>query len=527
MQVAYEKVVDEEVKKLKFDEAEENKIRTEREKVRRSALTLHLLTSQVDKMMTTEELKKYYDDMWDKNVKGTNQYSIIIVTVPNKVQADKILKEAKDEASLNKLIEQFRKSGIKGVMTNPIDDFPEANLPPEVIKQVKEKGGKNCIIGPFPIQGVQTLFFIKSVHPAKKQEFTGEMIPTMKQIAKRDFINKYVNKLIDKYKVEAYNLNKEKIDPKTDLLDSKEKKKNEKQVNLSKVTNTQVIAKIGKTELTVQNLLDMFNIQKIDNELFASMALQLKISIEEVIQSAIKLCIQDKLLEEEVKNLHYDRDPKVQHTCERIEQQYMRSIYFNKNVHVTEQDVKDLYKKYLQSISASDKNDHEIATKVMLYATQEDAAAALKTIKGNATKFNEEFNKKQKNGDPAIDLGYVHKQEAEMELWEAIKTQTAGACCNKVVKVDGEKYGAPDMNYAVVYVADRRQVKLPTYEESKPYFKKIAEKQAATTITDNLLEVAVKTLNGKAYKKIEPELRNKMLITVISLDNDVSKTANF
>ncbi len=95
---------------------------------------------------------------------------------------------------MNKIINEQKESRNNKIAMAPVEDFPEVGkLPPEIIKEMKEKW-TNSIIGPFQIHpGVFTLFFIKSFHKAQKKAFCDEMIPQMKQIVYQEFSYKYLN----------------------------------------------------------------------------------------------------------------------------------------------------------------------------------------------------------------------------------------------------------------------------------------------------------------------------------------------
>ena len=511
---AYEKLINDEAKKKKLDEDEE--VQKSLKDRQTAVATFSFLADQTEKLMTKKELKKFYDDTWDKHIKGTNQVSLILIQVPNKKFADQIKKEVKNEEDLKKVIKNLQERGNKNVATVPLEDYPESALPPEIIKEMKEKG-KNAIIGPFPMQGVFTMFFVKSFHKAKKKEFSGEMIPQMKQIASKEFSTKYVNSLIEKYKVEVYDLNGDKVDIKE--KDKKDKKDKKQPPMLSKIKDTQVIAKIGdKEKLTIADLYKMFNIKSLENEIFGSLAMQLKINIEEVIQNAIKLCVQDKLLSLELEKEKYMETKKMKRLCKKVEQQHLRNAYFAKTVKIRESDAKKEYDKYIKMIKPAEKDDNEISLKLMFYKTAKDAEAAIKLYKGKPKKFNEDFAARVKKKENALNVGYVKRQEVPGDIWNVIKKCTPGTCVNQVMQLDGGVYGFKGYNFAVAYIGDRRPIKLPTFQETKAMFKKVAEKMQAIAICDELFKKNVVSIEGKKYLEIPEEFRQKLLIAIIQGD---------
>ena len=162
---AYEKIVTDEAKKKKLHEDEE--VKKSLKERQRATATFSFLSDNIDKLMTKKELEKFYDDIWDKHIKGTNQISLILMQVSDEKTAEKIKKEVKNEKDLNKIVNEQKEHGNNNIAMVPIEDFPEDGaLPPEIVKEMKTKGA-NSIIGPFQIQpGVFTLFFIKSFHKA-------------------------------------------------------------------------------------------------------------------------------------------------------------------------------------------------------------------------------------------------------------------------------------------------------------------------------------------------------------------------
>lgn len=513
MKTAYEKVITDEAKNKKLDQDEE--VQKSLKDRQRAVGTFTFLSEQAEKLMTNKELKKFYDDTWDKYIKGTNQISLLLIQVKDQKVADRIKKDVKTEEDLNKIIKEYQEKGKNEVAAVPLEDYPESALPPKVVKEIKSKGA-NSIIGPFQMQGVFTLFFIKSFHKAKKKEFSDEMIPQMKQLASKEFAGKYVDSLIQKHKVEMYDLNGAKVDFKLkDKKDKKENKKTKQAPLLSKVKDSQVIAKIGDIQkLTVKDLYNMFNIKSLDNEIFGSLAMQLRIRIEEVIQNAIRICIQDKLLSMEMEQQQYIETDKMKKIYKEVEKQHLRNAYFAKTVKITNADAKKEYDKYIKMIKPEDKDDNEVSTKLIFYKTEQEAESAIKEYTSQPKKFTEDFKSK----DNAVDLGYVKRQEAPQILWDGIKKVVSGTCASQVINLDGAPYGCEGSNFAVAHISDRRPIKLPTFQETAQMFRKIAEKMQAVAICDELLMKNITSIDGKTYKQIPEEMRHKLLIAVIQGD---------
>ena len=523
---AYEKVITDEAKKKKLHEDEE--VKKSLKERQRATATFSFLSDKVKKLMTKKELEKFYDDMWEKHIKGTNQISLILIQASDEKIVEKIKKEVKNEKDLNKIVNEQKEHGNNSIAMVPIEDFPEVGaLSPEIVKEMKTKGA-NSIIGPFQTQpGVFTLFFIKSFHKAQKKAFSDEMVPQIKQDAHKEFSSKYVNSLVDKYKVEVYDLNENKIDFKvTDKEKNKNKKKNKQVPMLSKIKETQVIAKIGdKQKITIADLYKMFNIKSLDNEIFGALAVQLKIDIEEVIQNAIRLCVQDKLLSLEMEKEKYMESDKMKKMCDKVEKQHLRNAYFAKTVKITEEDAKKEYDKWITMIKPEEKDDNEISVKLMFYKTKSEAEAAIKEYKSNPKKFGSDFKARNESKDRAVDLNYVKRQDVPEPFWDVIKKCSTGTRAAQPVQIEGAPYGFDGNNFAIVHVGDRRPIRLPTFKETSQMFRKLAEKMQAVAICDELLLNNVVSIDGKQYKALSEEIRNKLLIIIIQGDNKTEQSS--
>ena len=75
---AYEKIIGEKAKKEKLDEDEE--IKKSLKELQRTLAMISLKSENTEKLMTKEELEKFYDD-YEKHIKQTNQISLIQIEV--------------------------------------------------------------------------------------------------------------------------------------------------------------------------------------------------------------------------------------------------------------------------------------------------------------------------------------------------------------------------------------------------------------------------------------------------------------
>ena len=522
---AYRKIIDAKSKELDFSS---DKDVNESIKNRcKSFASSKYLDEQVETLMTDDEVKKYYDETWDKHIKGTQEISGTLITVSSKSQADRLVKEVKNEEQLKKIVDEYKSGGKEAIATMPLVDYPEGGFPADIVKQIKAKG-VNSIIGPFNIQGISTLFFVKSINPAVKKTFSDEIKNQYKQIGKREFATRYINKLLTEKKVVVYDLNGKVVDMNNTKGDNaSEDKKDDKPIDLSKIKDDFVIAKIGdKQTLKISDLYQMYNIKTLENELFYSMSIQLKVSMEEVILSAIKLCVQDWLINAEMEQSSFMKRKDIEDKIGALKRQQLRRAYFNKTVKITENDARKEYNKYMQMMKDSIKDDQEISVKMMFFKTRSEADKKLASYKTNTKKFNEDYENSIKNSKPAIDLGYIRKNNPEPTIgtiWEAVKKSGGSTCCDKVIPIKGEKFGFNGFDFAIARVGDRRPIQLPKFEDTSQFFRKVAEKIQAVAIVDKLMEQQVKTIGDIPFEQIKAEDRNKILVSIITEDTERSE----
>ena len=55
-----------------------------------------------EKLITKEKLKKFYDDTWEKHIKGTNQISLVLIQVADQKAAEKINGSSRSYLSLHR-----------------------------------------------------------------------------------------------------------------------------------------------------------------------------------------------------------------------------------------------------------------------------------------------------------------------------------------------------------------------------------------------------------------------------------------
>jgi hypothetical protein len=481
-----------------------------------------LQDAKAEEMMTPEALEKHYDRTWDKTFKGKKQFSLTALVTQNSSLAKKIVKDVTDEESLQKLVKR-NQSVLKSM---DIGTRQEGTFPKEIAEKIK-KSGENSIVGPLEINGSFMLFYVKKVSEAEKQKFTDEVAASYRQAAKADFKNEYMKLLHKKHKVEIFGVDGEKVNAfeivsrNEDSNDTgkEKKKKSARLVNLSTIKDDTVLAKSNKKIVTVKDLKEFFKVKTLQDDSLLNMAQQFGISLEEVVTYAAKLVIDDWLLSKEVEESKYDEDPDVKEKLKKIKDAEILHAYFKDTVKVKDEDVRRVFNDTIKAIPEDERNGNEVSVKVLLFRTQEDAHAVRRSITAGERKFNDLFKERIADQEKsAVDLGYVGKRDVSPEFWGIIKKKSTGVCCEEVVSVNGDQYGAPGANFAVVYVADKRPVPLPSLSNpgDKARFQDMAERMKRAERVKEEMARAVETVGGKSVGALFADPRaGQMLISLV------------
>lgn len=489
-----------------------------------------LMDEGAKKLMTKDALKKHYDKVWDETFKGTKEFSLIAITATDKKIAEKIQNTVKNEKAL-KDIADSNKSVVKIMELN---DRAEGMFPAEISSAVL-KQGVNTVVGPFAINGNFMMFFVKKVDDAKKHEFDSAFEEGYRKVAAKDFIKEYTMSLYKKYGVKILDTEGKEVNPfkiveqasnnSNDKSKEDEKKKSKdkkkKSVDISKIKDTDVFAHIGTDKITAADLKEYFKIKSLEDESFLSMAKQFEITPAEVILYAVKLMADDRVLAKEVTSLNYTKKPKVAKKIKEMTDMELEHGYLRTKVIVSSEDLQRTYKKFIASIPEEDKNDNEIATRLVFFATKEDASAALQGILSGKTKFSDLYKEKSVKDKSVIDLGYLRKQKTDPAVWEILKKGASGTCHKEIVEIDGEKYGVQGKKYAIINISDRRPISLPSLAnpQEKQYFQRLAEKEKAAEIISALFAKEVETIAGKPYSKYSEDEIKRTVSILIGMPN--------
>ena len=464
------------------------------EKKKRTLAGFMLLDEKANEMMTFDALKADYDKVWDKNFKDTKEFSLIAITTGDKTLAENIKKNAKDENALKKMLDD-NASKIKQM---DMDSRPQGIFPSEITSAVLQQGAKT-VVGPFEVKGSYMLFFVKSIDDAKKKEFTQEFSEEYKKTALRNFMNEYMKSLYKKYDVKFNDVNGKAIDPFETIDNKTQDKDSEKNlVKLSKVDDNFVLAKSKFGAVSVKDVKEFFKVENLLDKTFVAMAQQFKIPVDRVVVYAAKLVTDDLILYKEVESTGYMNNQKVVDKVKELSEMEALHAYYKGRIKVANEDIKRVYTKFINSIPEEDKNDNEISLKMAFFDTREDASVTLKSVVSGEEKFGSVFKDKEKKKE-GLDLGYVTKRGVVPELWAIIKKAASGACLKQIMEIDGSKFGMDGKNYAIIYVADRRPVTLPSLnnEQEREYFKKLAEREQAVEIAKAAMKNAISKIENR------------------------------
>jgi hypothetical protein len=462
-----------------------------------------LLNEKAEELMTDEALEKHYNEIWETNFKGTKEYSLKVITTSDKALADKISKTVKDEKGLNQLIEA-NKANLKAMDLN---NRPESMLPAEVIKPIKTKGEKS-IIGPFSVKDVFMLFFVKKVAEAKKHEFSGKFKEEYKKVAMPDFMQKVSVNLYKENNVKFLDINGKEIDIEAHSKKIKERAKDNtppaEQFNIGKLNDDTVMAYINNKPVVASEIKAFFKLKSLQDEALLMMAHQFNMSLGEILVYATKLVVDDKLLTIEVEAIHYLSKPEVKEKTADVAKSEIARGFLKKHITVSPEQVRKTFNTVLKSIPEEDKNDHEIAVKMIFFASQEEAGQVLESINSGKAKFNDIFKGREASDKSAVDLKYVTKKMVPTTIWAALKRSATGVCHKEVVEIDGSKFGLEGKDYAIIYVADRRPLTLPSLSNpaDKRYFEAMAYHELAVEFVISLFNASVISIFDKSVSDI-------------------------
>ncbi|MDR1488522.1 MAG: hypothetical protein LBI26_02160 [Holosporales bacterium] len=515
--LAFDRILMKESKKEEL--LKDNKIKMELENKKNTVAGMMFLNDKAKTLMTDEALEKHYDKIWEDNLKDTKEYDIKAITTSDKLVADKIKKQAKNIESLNEVLD-LNKDSVKAV---DLDGMAEATLPVEIAGEVKNLG-ENALIGPIFVKETYMLFFVKKASKAKKQEFSGKFKEDYKKIAIRDFTDIVSEQLYKKYNVKFFGINGKEVDIKKENEKIKNRAKDNsvpaEQFDLKGLKENAILASIGKEKVSSEDIRKFFKLKSLQDSTFVTMAQQFNMSMSEILIHAAKLYIDDKICVIEAKMEGYFAKSEVLEKMAEIEQAELINAYLKKHVKISPEQVKKTYDEFIKSIPEEDKNDNEISAKAIFFASKDEASKLLEAIKAGRTKFNDAFKTKENNArKTSIDLKYVNKKIIDSGVWSILKKSAAGTCYKEILEIDGEKFGAPGMDYIIIYVGDKRPITLPSLsnKEEKQYFESMTRQKISTTVVLKLFQIYVSSVMNKSVAElIQDKVFIKMLEAMIA-----------
>lgn len=528
--VALSDIPQNELVKLTKNIRNSEKFKANIQKACKTFLATKLENKLEDEAMTFEALKKNYDENYDKFVnsnvekgKEPQEFDLLMLSTADKTIANK-LKSIKTPQEL----ESFLKSS--GAIKNPQGPVPtrlsyteafkkhQAMFPAELVKAIV-KGGKNSIVGPYKLSTSYLFLFVKDMRKAEKPEFTQQVADSYKNIVRQDFKEKVVDGLYKKYDAKLFDVSGKEVDHNSILKEEDKNKSKKKKLDYSKVKPDVVLAKLkldGKEKkITAKDVLGYFGVDSFMSEQFASLAQGFNLSFDKVIMYSIKIVLESEMLDAEVKAKGFDKLQENLDEIERLKGMSAAREYFEQNIKISKDEVKKSFKEFLDSIPAEEKNDHEVSTKMVFFKTQEDAISALKDIRSGKQKFNALFDSKKDQG--ALDLGYVKRRGTTPEIWDLLKKSSAGTCTDKVIELSGSNFGFDGLNYAIVYVADRRPVTLPTLADPsvEKQFKMLAKREKISKFVSDLIIKQVKFVEGRSIEEFAEKKDFQNLVNLI------------
>jgi hypothetical protein len=471
---------------------------------------LLLQDAKAEEMMTHDALRAHYDDVWEGNFKGTKDFTITTIAV----DSESVLKKVKMEVHDEKSMKTFSESNPSVKFTD-IGTKPQAVFPQEVSSAILA-GGEHSVVGPFDVNGSRILLYVREIKDAKKEDFSEDFEARYRQIAKRDFANRYMKGLYKEYSVKVFDVDGSEVDAfeviaKKGSDVDKKKKSSKRPTDLSKIGDDLVLARLseGRT-VTVGTVKKFFKVDSLLDESFLTMAQQFGIKLEEVLVYATKLVVDDMILACEVRKLKYDEEPRVRDRLDEISKIEILSAYYKENIRVGNEDVTAAFNRTLRSIPEEEKSGNEISVKMVFFPNREDASVAMKSILSGESKFNDMFKKRSSGQErSAVDLGYIKKSGTPPEFWGMIQKAASGTCCRDILNTSGEQYGARGKDYAIVYVADKRPIALPSLSNprDKAYFQSMAELEKRLEHVKAKLKEEVKSIGGKPIDAMLAESR--------------------
>jgi hypothetical protein len=446
-----------------------------------SIILAELFRLLVAEKMTYSALKAHYDKTFYEALKNKKAVDVKIIMMRDNADVAKLRTVAKSETSLTKYLDE-NPNITSTALTNRLLDA----LPPEVAKAALN-GDTSKLIGPIPARNVLMFFYITKVYDAKKEPFTDAMVPQYKKIAYNDFMKEVLKELYKAHKVKVYDCEGHEVDPFN--ISSKAK---DGDAAIAKLKDNDVLARWDGGTVTVKDVNDFFSMPSLNSEQLKEMSRRFKIPLGSVVTYAVKMVMDDKIAKQEIERRGLDKDPEVRKIVTRETDDEKFHIHLAKTVKVAESEVTSIFRKL---VSMVDKDDHEVSAKLLLCDTKEEAESMLRSVLSGDKKFATLYESATKEN--RMELKNATKRSVSPTLWGSLKGTAAAACSKTVIEIETN---SGEMRWAVLFVANRRVIPLPTLSDPgvKQQCTTIAFQEKAVQEVKEMITKRVNTISGQS-----------------------------
>jgi peptidyl-prolyl cis-trans isomerase C len=247
------------------------------------------------------------------------------------------------------------------------------------------------------------------------------------------------------------------------------------------VKDSPIVAQVGKTEITLADLVDLKNsipqLRTVPVEMLYDQLLAIAVNKAAVIELAKKADIAD--------------NPEIKKEMKDIRDQILARAYLDAEVAktMTKEKLFELYQEQLQNFVPED----EVLARHILVETEEEAKDILRQLKKGADfeKMAREKSVDKASAEQGGLLEYFVKEIVVPEFGEAVFSMQKGELSDKPFKT---QYG-----WHIVKVEDRRMKALPSFEEMEPELKALYHDKVLPEILEaekNKIKIQTKDLKS-------------------------------
>lgn len=208
-----------------------------------------------------------------------------------------------------------------------------------------------------------------------------------------------------------------------------------------------------------------------------------KAPFDKIFEAVLSRLVDQHILSKAAESKGFDQNPKVQKQIKDASTAIIQKAELERRVEaMITPDQKQ--KKYEELMSKVNKDEQEIAFRMIPFKDANDAQSALEQIKAGSEKFDNIF---QKSGGirGGGERGYARSQELPEALWKALSATKSKELASSVVSAEGANW--------IIMVDDKRQIVLPKLSE--------VEKEIVQLMTPEYAVEALKTLRKEMPAK--------------------------